>query len=254
MTPAAQSTPPFARDWCFFLDIDGTLVEFAERPDAVLIDAGLKTLLRRLRRAARGAVALISGRAVADIDHLFAPLRFAAAGQHGIERRDEVGELQIHAAPAAKLGEAADHLKRLVAKYPGLVFENKGTTLAMHYRLAPHLEAQVVASMAEQCRLLGGGFELLTGKMLLEIKPGGKHKGTAIAEFMQEPPFRKRLPVFIGDDATDEYGFALVNSLQGHAVKVGAGPTAANWRLADAANVRAWLKAYADRYAPLAQS
>ncbi len=243
-----QQTPSFARNWCFFLDIDGTLLEFAERPDAVCVDARLKTILSNLRQAAGGAVALISGRTVADIDQMFAPLCFAAAGQHGIERRDSAGRFFIHAVPAARLHDAVGELERLVAQHAGLVFENKGMTLAVHYRLAPQLGPLVADFMRDLRNLLGEQFELLAGKMLLEIKPNGKHKGTAIAEFMHERPFLERIPVFIGDDVTDEFGFALVNSRHGHTVKVGPGRTAAGWRLADANAVRAWLEAYADQY------
>lgn len=243
-----RDMPAFDPDWCFFLDIDGTLLEFAARPEAVAADTGLKTLLRRLFKAAGGAVALISGRPVTDIDRVVAPLRFPAAGQHGIERRDHAGKLHIHAAPAAHLHDAVATLERMVARSPGLVLENKGATLALHYRLAPQHAPEVLRVMRELCADLGSEFELQTGKMLIEIKPGGKDKGTAIAEFMDEVPFRGRTPVFIGDDLTDEYGFALVNSKGGHSIKVGAGPSVANWRLADAPAVRVWLETVADGY------
>lgn len=244
--------PAFDRNWCFFLDIDGTLLEFAERPDAVAADTDVKAILRDLQEVAGGAVALISGRPVADIHRLFAPLRFPAAGQHGIERRDHSGNLHIHAAPAARLHDAAKRLEQLVAKYPGLVFENKGATLALHYRLVPHLAPDVERTMHELHGDLGSEFELQSGKMLVEIKPGGKDKGTAIAEFMDEVPFRGRTPVFIGDDLTDEYGFALVNRRGGHSIKVGEGPSVATWRLADAQAVRAWLGAIVGQYSQYA--
>ena len=128
------------------------------------------------------------------------------------------------------------------------MLENKGASLALHYRLAPHLASQADGAMRELLGGLGDEFELLSGKMLVEIKLSGKDKGTAIAEFMAERPFSGRTPVFIGDDLTDEYGFALVNSRRGHSVKVGSGASAARWRLADARAVRAWLAAFAGRY------
>ena len=246
------AVPAFDRNWCFFMDIDGTLLEFAERPDAVTADAEVKAILRDLQAIAAGAVALISGRPIADIDRLFAPLRFPAAGQHGIERRGHAGDLHIHEAPAARLQDAVKKLERLIAKYSGLVFENKGATLALHYRLAPHLAPEAERIMRELHDDLGSEFELQSGKMLVEIKPSGKDKGTAIAEFMDEAPFRGRTPVFIGDDLTDEYGFALVNRRGGHSVKVGAGTSAANWRLADAQAVRAWLRAIVGQYSQYA--
>lgn len=248
-TPA-QRVPAFGGNWCFFLDIDGTLLEFVGRPDAVSVDAGLKATLRRLLEATGGAVALISGRPIADVDRLFAPLRFPVAGQHGLERRDSGGNIFVHALPAARLHDAVERLERLATQNPGLVFENKGATLALHYRLAPQLASQVDDIMHRLLEELGDEFELQPGKMLMEIKPSGKDKGTAIAEFMVENPFRGRLPVFIGDDLTDEYGFALVNSRHGHSVKVGPGATAASWRLGDAQAVRAWLAAFLVTQAP----
>jgi len=244
----ARLIPAFAPNWGFFLDIDGTLVDLAERPDAVRVDAALQTILRRLLEVTSGAVALISGRPIADVDRLFAPLRLPVAGQHGLERRDAAGNIHVHAAPADRLRSAAAMLARLTAEFPELVFEDKRTALAVHYRRAPSLAPYVDSVMRGLLAELGSGFELLSGKMLIEIKLGGKDKGTAIAEFMRENPFRGREPVFIGDDVTDEYGFALVNGLHGHAVKVGAGATRARWRLADAAAVRAWLTAYAEQH------
>ncbi len=245
-----RSIPAFGPDWCFFFDIDGTLVNFAERPDTVHIDAALRTILRRLVEATGGAVALISGRPIADVDRLFSPLRLPVAGQHGLERRDSAGNVYLHAPPVERLHDAAARLEKLVAQYPELVFENKGATLALHYRRAPSLAPYVDHIMRELLSELGGGFELLAGKMVLEIKPGGRDKGTAIAEFVKEKPFHGRVPIFIGDDLTDEYGFALVNSLCGHAVKVGTGTSVARWRLADAKAVRALLMAYIEHYSP----
>jgi trehalose 6-phosphate phosphatase len=113
--------------------------------------------------------------------------------------------------------------------------------LALHYRLAPQLESNVQGAVQDIVKDLGEDFEVQQGKMVFEIKPSGKDKGTAIAEFVKEKPFRNRMPVFIGDDQTDEYGFRIVNRLGGHSVKVGSGPTTARWRLPDATAVRAWL-------------
>jgi trehalose 6-phosphate phosphatase len=236
--------PPYAQDWAFFLDIDGTLLEHAERPDAVRVGPALRRLLAGLEDATGGAVALISGRPVHDIGRLFAPLRLPAAGQHGAERLSASGTLHRHRAPLARLARAAAQLVGLTAQNPGLVFENKGMTLALHYRLAPRLRSIAQRGMRQAAARLGDEFELQAGKFVIEIRPGGKDKGSAIAEFMVEAPFAGRVPVFIGDDLTDEHGFALVNRLSGHSVKVGRGRTRARWRLADAAAVRRWLAAY----------
>lgn len=240
--------PPFAAGWAFFLDVDGTLLEHAGHPREVRVEPRHLRLLERLLAAAGGAVALISGRSVADIDGLFSPLVVPLAGQHGNERRSANGAVQRHAPPLEQLGRAAADIVRLTAAHTGLVFENKGMSLALHYRRAPELRALAERELRAIAADLGDEFELQEGKFVLEIKPGGKDKGTAIAEFMAESPFAGRLPVFIGDDLTDEYGFALVNRLGGHSVKVGPGETQARWRLADAAAVRRWLGEYVARF------
>ena len=238
---ALASTPQFSARWALFLDIDGTLLDHAEHPAAVHVDAHVLDLLNRLRDAHDGAVALISGRAVADIDALFHPLRLPVAGQHGVERRDAQERLHRHALPVEGLRHAAERIALMAAHHPGLVFEDKGLNLALHYRRAPHMEREVQRLMRELLGELGDQFELQSGKLVWEIKPSGRDKGTAVAEFLQEPPFAGRQPVFIGDDLTDEFGFALVNSVGGHSIKVGTGPSQANWRLPDARSVRRWL-------------
>jgi len=237
--------PPFGADWALFLDIDGTLLDYAPHPQQVRVDGGLLELLARLREAAGGAIALISGRSVADIDALFAPLVLPAAGQHGIERRGADGAVSRQAPPLEDLGRAAAEIVRLTAAHGGLVFENKGMTLALHYRQAPTLRALVEGEMRAIAAVLGPAFELQTGKFVAEIKPSGKNKGSAIAEFAAEAPFAGRRPVFIGDDLTDEPGFDVVNRAGGHSVKVGPGITRARWHLPDAAAVSRWLADYA---------
>ncbi|MEW6691020.1 MAG: trehalose-phosphatase [Pseudomonadota bacterium] len=239
--------PPIAAGWAFFLDVDGTLLEHVGQPQDVRVDPGLRELLRDLLAAAGGAVALISGRAVEDIERLFAPLAFPAAGQHGTERRAADGTLHRHAPPLERLGQAAAELVRLTAGHAGLVAENKGMTLALHFRGAPQLGALAERAMRAIAAQLGDAFELQAGKFVLEVKPSGKDKGSAIAEFMGEPPFAGRVPVFLGDDLTDEQGFEVVNRLGGHSVKVGPGASRARWRLADAAAVRAWLRQYVEQ-------
>ena len=242
----AIGTP--ADGWALFLDIDGTLLEFAAHPNAVTVDPALAQLLGALYDETAGAVALISGRTVADADSLFAPLKLCVAGQHGAERRDHGGGRHLHAPPLAELGRAAERLRGVVSAHAGLILEEKGMNLALHYRGAPMLEAELTPLLHALASELGQDFELQAGKMVLEIKPTGKDKGTAIEEFMQEHPFRGRIPIFIGDDLTDEYGFALVNRLGGYSIKVGSGASAARWRLADAAAVRRWLERLANEW------
>jgi trehalose 6-phosphate phosphatase len=237
-----------AGGWALFLDIDGTLLEFAAHPSAVTVDQELAHLLRGLYDETAGALALISGRTVADADSLFAPRRLCVVGQHGAERRYLAGGLHLQAPPVQGLRRAAARLRRLISLHPGLELEEKGMNIALHFRGAPLLEEELVPLVERLVSELGHEFELQAGKMVLEIKPTGKDKGTAIEEFMQEHPFRGRVPIFIGDDLTDEYGFALVNRLGGHSIKVGPGASVAPWRLADAPAVRAWLDRLARKW------
>ena len=230
-----------------FLDVDGTLVGHEPRPEDVSIDPPLRALLARVSKASSSALALISGRSIEDIDALFSPSRFAVAGQHGAERRSVDGAQHFHAAPASRLSEPAEALRRLVGEHPKLLLEEKGASLAIHYRADPALAELVEREARRVLQRLGDDFELQAGKFVFELKPSGKDKGTAIAEFMAEVPFAGRIPVFVGDDLTDEFGFDLVNRLGGRSVKVGPGPTRARWRLADAGAVRQWLADYAAR-------
>jgi trehalose 6-phosphate phosphatase len=221
--------------------VDGTLLDIAAHPRLVRIDDELRRLLDALRKAAGGALALISGRSVAEIDRLFAGSGFCVAGQHGAERRDYSGRMHRHDVPTAGLRSAARRLRSVVAEHPALVLEDKGVNLALHYRLAPELGAAAREAVEKLVEELGGEFEMQAGKSVIEIRPSGRDKGVAIAEFLTEAPFRGRLPVFIGDDLTDEIGFGLMNRVGGCSVKVGEGESTARWRLPDASAVRTWL-------------
>lgn len=240
--------PPLAAGWSFLLDVDGTLLDHVADPRAVRAGPELRALLQSLLAATGGAVALISGRSIADIDRLFAPLRLPVAGQHGIERRSADGTVYRQSPSLEHLVQAAAELVRLTASHEGLVLENKGMTLALHYRAAPALGELAGREIRRIVASLGEEFELLEGKFVYEIKPSGKDKGVAIAEFVAEAPFAGRLPVFIGDDLTDEHGFDLVNRIGGHSIKVGGGDTVARWRVADSAAVRHALRQYVVRF------
>ena len=240
-----EGHPPFARDWCLFLDIDGTLLEHRDRPEDVVVDEALRRLIGRLAGALDGAVALISGRAIEDVERLFAPLSVPVAGLHGVEHRDSEGRVHRHAMDEKALGSARAHLEHVAAQNPGLFLEDKGLSLALHYRTAPESAPVAEEAIRAVARDLGIRFEIQQGKMVWEVKPSGYDKGTAIEEYLDEPPFIGRTPVFLGDDLTDEVGFALVNRLDGHSIKVGAGRTRAHWRLPDALAVRGLLAALA---------
>jgi trehalose 6-phosphate phosphatase len=234
--------PPFEPGWALFLDVDVTLLDIAEHPDQVDAHQIDRALVEGLMRAAGGALALISGRSLAQLDRLFAPLSLPAAGQHGFERRDLRGARHRHRFPVEILAPAKRRLAEFAARHPGLVVEDKGASVALHYRLAPQMAQAALDAMREASAPLGGAVQIQAGKMVWELKPAGADKGVAIDEFMREAPFAGRTPVFLGDDVTDEHGFLVVNRLGGHSIKVGPGETAAPWRLADPAAARAWLR------------
>jgi len=242
MTSGQIRPPPDTEiDWAFFLDVDGTLLEIADQPSSVHVDTELLELVAQLHQLSGGAVALVSGRSISDLEALLGTLRLPLAGQHGLERRDAAGRLWIHAAPPGAKCAIKEALAPVLARHPGLLLEDKGLTLALHYRQAPHLAAYAHRLMARLMREAGGELELQKGKRVIEIKPAGVDKGTAVAEYLTESPFRGRHPVFIGDDLNDEHGFAEVNRLGGISIKVGSGRSCAAYRLSGVAAVRRWL-------------
>ncbi len=239
-----RTAPPrLEQDQALFLDIDGTLLDLAPTPDRVRVDARIAALLPALAQRLGGAVALITGRVLEDADRLFPGFSLPVAGQHGLERRAADGSIHLHDAPSSGLRSLYPELARFAARHEGLWLEDKGTTLALHYRLAPPLASHVHRTLKAQLAVsgMGKGLRLQPGKRVLEIKPDGRDKGTAILEYMTEPPFAGRSPVFVGDDQTDEYGFAAVMRAGGWAVKVGTGRTHAHFRLRDVGAVRSWL-------------
>jgi len=244
LRPPPPPPPPPLPGWAYFFDIDGTLADIADAPAGARVDPEFRRVLAALAQRAGGAVALITGRTIADTDRLFPGLRLPVAGQHGAERRDAAGRVRRHAGAArtaAALDEARRQLGLAAARHPGLLLEDKGLSLALHYRRAPRLAGYAHRLVRAAARRLGGRYTVRPGKRVVELAPDGRDKGAAVLEFLAEPPFRGRTPVFVGDDASDEYGFTVVNRLHGHSVKVGPGRSAARWRLADVAAVRAWL-------------
>src|SRR6185295_6776895 len=241
-----RGRPPVLNTHCaLFLDIDGTLLDLASTPDRVRVDTRITELLPELADQLCGAVALITGRALADADRLFPGLRLPVAGQHGLQRRAADGSIHLHKASMRGLERLRRELARFATRHPGLLLEDKGATLALHYRRAPELAGHVHRTLRKLLRAtaVSAEWRLQPGKKILEIKPDGRDKGTAILEYMAEPPFSGRVPVFVGDDLTDEYGFVAATHLGGWAVKVGRGPTRARFRLRDVAAVRGWLSA-----------
>jgi trehalose 6-phosphate phosphatase len=234
--------PALSLHCALFLDIDGTLLDLAERPDAARVDRTVSELLPALGRALGGACALVTGRGISDVDRLFPGNRMPVAGQHGAERRSADGSVRIHAPAPETLAGLRALFTAFASRHAGLLLEDKGHSLAIHYRQAPQLEGLVRRAVLDGVASTGTtGYELQPGKCLLEVRPEGSDKGAAIRDFMGEPPFRGRFPVFVGDDRGDEHGFATVDELGGWSVKVGVGRSRARFRLADVAAVRRWL-------------
>ena len=207
---------------------------------------GVVGLLGDRRDLLGGALAVVSGRQIDVLDRFLAPLRLPAAGEHGVQRRDAEGRMQEQRAP--ELTRVLDAANELARVHEGLLVERKHAAIALHYRLAPQLEAVCRDAMAriifDQPQL-----ELMHGKFVFEVKPAGIHKGGAIAAFMHEAPFAGRVPVFAGDDTTDENGFAVVQPRGGIAIKVGSGPSQALHRLDSPRAVFEWLIAARDQLA-----
>jgi trehalose 6-phosphate phosphatase len=222
-----------------FLDFDGTLVDIAPEPDAVRVAPGLPAILQALQQRLGGALAVVSGRPIHQLDDFLHPLNLPAAGVHGAERRAADGQVVL--LPTLPLQHVQDAAEALVRQYPALLVENKRGSVALHYRQAPELEALCLQAMRAAVAQ-SEGLTLLHGKMVAEAKPLAISKGHAIAAFLQEPPFLGRTPVFFGDDVTDEAGFAVVQAGGGVGVKVGAGPTVAQHRMVNPGAVVAALE------------
>lgn len=228
-------------EWAYFLDVDGTLADFAPSPSLVTIEPNARRLLRSLHNVSGGALALVSGRTIAEVDALVGEPLCAVAGQHGLERRDATGAVTRIAVDRRAHDAARAHVAAWTASYPRLLLEDKGLSLALHYRREPGLAGFARMTMEDALEVAGDGYVLQEGKSVLELKPAIANKGHAIGAFMSEQPFRSRVPVFVGDDATDEDGFAAVNVMGGVSVKVGEGRSIASFRLADIGAVRGWL-------------
>ncbi|MGE0666483.1 MAG: trehalose-phosphatase [Sphingomonadales bacterium] len=225
-----------------FLDLDGTLIDIRETPDAVEVPRELPGVLERAAMRLDGALAVVSGRSIADIDRLLAPLVLPVAGQHGGELRGPGDSApSLYAQPVPEL--ARRELAALATAFPGVEVEDKGLSVALHYRrapealpvLRPHVEA-----LAARC---GEGVTLVHGRKVLELRDTSISKGTSVAEFMRSPPFSGRVPVFVGDDITDEDGFAAAEGLGGVALPVGSvHRPRRDTAFAAPAQVRAWLE------------
>lgn len=244
VSPPSFSSPAdlsdlFAQPSALFLDFDGTLAELASTPDAVVLPPSLPGMLGMLQQRFDGALAIVSGRPVAQLDAFLAPLQLTCAGTHGAERRLAGGPLVQMPVPSLTAVEAA--AAALAARDARLVVERKHGALALHYRQAPERAALCLDTMRAAAHDLPG-VTVLHGKMVVEVKAANLDKGGAIHDFMHLSPFAGRIPVFIGDDVTDESGFAAVHAAQGIGIKVGAGTTLAGYRISDPAAVHLLLR------------
>ncbi len=208
--------------YALLLDIDGTLLDLAPTPREVWVPPGLAKTLNRLLERTSGALALVSGRSLNDIDLIFAPEQFPAVGGHGAEMRISIDSEAVatHAPPMDK--ELKRRLAAIAKLSPGILLEDKGYSLALHYRLAPHAEKAIYEAVSLiRADLPNAPIEVLPGKCVCEIKHSGFNKATGVLELMTHEPFKGRRPIFIGDDVTDESVFAIMPDLGGLAFSVG---------------------------------
>jgi len=228
---------PFA----LFLDFDGVLAELAPTPDAVEVKPRVIAQLQTLNSTLDGALAVVSGRAMASLDELLAPLVLAVAADHGNARRTRDGALTLLNADAGpSVAALAAFLHAQFADDARIIVEPKPSAVAVHYRLAPERAEECVAIIAAAIADLPE-FSLIAGKMVIEARAAGASKGVAVESFMHEQPFVGRTPIFIGDDLTDEDGFAAAQALGGLGIKVGQGETGARYRIGHTRDVPAVL-------------
>jgi len=241
---AALTEEPIA----LFLDVDGTILDLAERPGDVVTPPGLVATLWKAERKLEGALALVSGRPIAELDRLFEPLRLRASGVHGAEMRFDPGLPATSSLGAKELPQSLwEDLTRVAAAFPGALVDNKRFSFAVHYRLAPALEPHLREAVIRLIDSSQVPVEIMDAHYALELKSPGCDKGGAIAAFLSTPPFRGRTPVFVGDDKTDESGFAVVTARGGSAFSVGKPRPGATGTFTQPAAVRGWLADYAGR-------
>ncbi len=238
---AIDGIPALPADAALFLDFDGTLVDIAPEPAQVVVTAELKALLAELGATLAGAVAMVSGRPIAELDRMLRPVELLIAGLHGLERRLPDRSIERIAAPRW-ISRLAAEIEAFARVHSGVLVENKKLSFAVHYRGAPD-KAEAVRQFLDACAAqLEHQAVVQLGKMVVELRPAGGDKGAAIAAFMEAPPFQGRVPVFIGDDLTDEHGFEAVNRLGGMSIRVGEpGETSAAWTLPSVVAVHQWL-------------
>ncbi|MDY8108567.1 trehalose-phosphatase [Fulvimarina sp. 2208YS6-2-32] len=238
-----DTTPPPLIDptaHAIFLDFDGTLSELVDDPASVALPEGTLEPLMRLQKACGGALAIVSGRRIGDLDGFLSPMRFAAAGVHGLERRATPDGETERLMTEAELDPVREAFASLVRDHPRLRLEDKGLALVLHYRTAPDLE-EVARRAASEAVGDRGDLLVMHGDNIVEVHPAGMDKGKALADMMERAPFKGRTPLYAGDDTTDEYALDVVRRRGGVSVKVGAKDSVAAFRLTDVAAVHRWI-------------
>jgi trehalose 6-phosphate phosphatase len=237
LMPPVPPTP-----YSLFLDVDGTLIDIAPRPDAVVVPDGLKQNLAGLAEQLGGALALVSGRTIADLDRLFDPLRLRASGVHGAEMRQLPGGTVESSAGAMLPQTIIAALHDLAKGHPGTLVENKRYSAAIHYRAVPAAGPVLGQHLKDLlARLPVDDLRILPGHMVFEVKRAGFDKGRAVGAFLRLPPFIGRTPIFVGDDVTDEPGFDAVQAAGGMAYAVGEARRGASPVFGSPSQVRAWI-------------
>ena len=229
-------------EYAILLDIDGTLLDLTPTPREVWVPPGLAKTLNRLVEKTSGALALVSGRSLNDIDLIFAPEQFPAVGGHGAEMRlsTDSEAVAVHAPPMDK--ELKRRLAAIARLSPGILLEDKGYSLALHYRLAPHAERAIYEAISLiRADLPNAPIEVLPGKCVYEIKHSGFNKASGVTELMSHEPFKGRRPIFIGDDVTDESVFAIMSDFDGVAFSVGRRAQGVAGHFDEPRDVREWL-------------
>ncbi|MFL4979659.1 MAG: trehalose-phosphatase [Xanthobacteraceae bacterium] len=233
---------PDLRQVAVLLDVDGTIVDFAPTPREVFVSGALRRTLQCLLERTGGALALVSGRPLKELDLLFAPLLLPAVGGHGVEIRSAATG-PVDRIAAKPLGDGLRRRLATIAAWgPGIILEDKDYSLAIHYRLAPEKEQTIRDAVLAICEEWApASVEVLPGKFVFEIKSTGFDKGTAVRQLMTRPPFKARRPIFIGDDTTDEAAFAVIPEFDGMGIAVGRKIPGTAACFETPAEVRTWL-------------
>lgn len=236
------SLPDHLDGLCLFLDLDGTLLDLAEAPDAVVVPPDLQTDLTKLSHRLGGALAVVTGRPLAFVDRLFPGNGLFLAGLHGAELRSGDQEIVPAATADLRFEAAKKRLRHAVSRWRGVLVEDKGRAVALHYRQAPEMEIPVKVLMQKMAPSLPG-WTLQPGKFVVEFRPAGQDKGSALKFFMERNPFAGRLPLAVGDDVTDEAMFAAANAIGGFSVRVGSplNSSYALGRIATPDQLRRWI-------------